>query len=549
MSYVLLSDGSITETNIALSGDNDVFVKISSGDTNTDYLENKVSAGLGISITKINTGADESLEIENTIRDASAMTYTPTDNTDWDSSIDPGDVDQALDQLASRVKTLETTGGPSPDASAITFTPSVLANWNSSADPGDVDDALNQLANRVKTLETATISSNDVTFTPSVLGNWNSSADPGDVNDALDQLADRVKDLESSGVAPVVAISATDTTPDYLMAKLVAGSRVTITRLNAGADEDLQITADIQDASIITYTPADNTKWNSNADPGDVDQALDQLASRVKTIETTFGSNPDASVITYTPTTVADWNSSADPGDVDNALDQLAGRVKVLEIATIDASAVTYTPLANGNWNGNTDPGDVNDALDQLAARIAAAETVDASEITYAAADNNDWNGGVNPSDVEDALDQLADRKIYVSGNDTTFNYLENKLAAGSRITIATINEGANEQVQITADAQDASILTYTPSVTADWNSSIDPGDVDQALDQLAERVKDLEAVAGSATQFDGFIIQNTVIDEPVTVPSGHQMIFVSGYTIVTGGSLTINGNVYVLTP
>lgn len=38
-------------------------VKISLGDTNSDVLENKIVAGTGITITKLNTGADEDLEI------------------------------------------------------------------------------------------------------------------------------------------------------------------------------------------------------------------------------------------------------------------------------------------------------------------------------------------------------------------------------------------------------------------------------------------------------------------------------------------------------
>ena len=42
------------------------------------------------------------------------------------------------------------------------------------------------------------------------------------------------------------------------------------------------------DASVVTYTPSDNTKWNSNTDPGDTDDTLNQLASRVKTLETSI---------------------------------------------------------------------------------------------------------------------------------------------------------------------------------------------------------------------------------------------------------------------
>lgn len=46
--------------------------------------------------------------------------------------------------------------------------------------------------------------------------------------------------------------------------------------------------------------------------------------------------------------------------------------------------------------------------------------------------------------------------------------------------------------------AVDASDVTYTPAVATDWDSDADPGDVDNALDQLAERVDDLENGAGS---------------------------------------------------
>lgn len=47
--------------------------------------------------------------------------------------------------------------------------------------------------------------------------------------------------------------------------------------------------------------------------------------------------------------------------------------------------------------------------------------------------------------------------------------------------------------------AVDSDDVTYTPTTLADWDGSADPGDVEQALDQLAERVTDLE-VAGGGT-------------------------------------------------
>lgn len=50
---------------------------------------------------------------------------------------------------------LTTTGTSSTDAANVTYTPSTLADWNSSTDPGNTDDALDQLADRTTTLEAA----------------------------------------------------------------------------------------------------------------------------------------------------------------------------------------------------------------------------------------------------------------------------------------------------------------------------------------------------------------------------------------------------------
>lgn len=46
--------------------------------------------------------------------DAADVTFTPADNTDWDSSADPGDVNDALDQLAARVTDIVAGGGGAP---------------------------------------------------------------------------------------------------------------------------------------------------------------------------------------------------------------------------------------------------------------------------------------------------------------------------------------------------------------------------------------------------------------------------------------------------
>jgi hypothetical protein len=66
---------------------------------------------------------------------------------------------------------------------------------------------------------------------------------------------------------------------------------------------------------------------------------------------------------------------------------------------------------------------------------------------------------------------------IKVSSDDTTLNYLENKLAAGTKITIATINPGGNEQSQITFagmalnELSDTSVTTPASGQALAWNS------------------------------------------------------------------------------
>jgi hypothetical protein len=81
------------------------------------------------------------------------------------------------------------------------------------------------------------------------------------------------------------------------------------------------------------------------------------------------GGAVDASDVTYTPTTLADWTGSADPGDVDNALDELAARTTDAEAAiaghTHDAGDITTGQLAIAN--GGTGQATQTAAMDALA--------------------------------------------------------------------------------------------------------------------------------------------------------------------------------------
>lgn len=98
------------------------------------------------------------------------------------------------------------------DAADVTYTPAEVGDWLGSADPGNVDDALDQLAERMLAREQALTDASTVTYTPAVVADWDGDADPGDLDDALDQLAERVDDLEGTGHVAVTVSG----TPDYI---------------------------------------------------------------------------------------------------------------------------------------------------------------------------------------------------------------------------------------------------------------------------------------------------------------------------------------------
>jgi hypothetical protein len=52
-----------------------------------------------------------------------------------------------------------------------------------------------------------------------------------------------------------------------------------------------------------------------------------------------------------------------------------------------------------------------------------------------------------------------------------------------------------------------AAAVTYTPGVLADWDGAADPGDLDDALDQLAERVADVEAAGAGPSVASRYVI------------------------------------------
>lgn len=128
--------------------------------------------------------------------DASGVPYNPGDPGNWFTTA-PDDVAEGLDKLAaqdvgldSRITALEGAPDPTYSANEISYTVSTSAHWD--PDPAEVAAALNQLASRVSTVET---SGADGSYDPDFPEDWPSPV-PEFVTEGLDILAARATDLE-----------------------------------------------------------------------------------------------------------------------------------------------------------------------------------------------------------------------------------------------------------------------------------------------------------------------------------------------------------------
>lgn len=72
-------------------------------------------------------------------------------------------------------------------------------------------------------------------------------------------------------------------------------------------------------------------------------------------VDNAVAAKDDASEITYAPLTLADWNGGVDPGDVDDALDQLAARVTTLATGANTPVKQTFVLAAGDITNGYVD--------------------------------------------------------------------------------------------------------------------------------------------------------------------------------------------------
>jgi hypothetical protein len=330
---------------------------------------------------------------------------------------------------------------------------------------------------QIKTL-LAYIASN-IGYTPSESTDW-PGTDPDDTAEGLDRLAERVTDLETSppshshGKSDLPAATAyEDETNSFTQLQQFKDIELDDQDASPVADRRLRVIDGLIRATDTSnaegqYLSADSIEQGA-ASGLDADTVDGQHAAAFAQASHAH----DASVITFTPGDSSDWNSSADPGDVDDALNQLADRAKSLESAP---------------------PGHSHGKADLPSAAAYEDET-------------NSFTQLQQFKDIElDDQDAspVADRRLRVI--DGLIRTTNTSNVEGQYLSADSIEQGAASGLDAdTVDGQhaaafaqashshDASAITFTPGDTSDWSSSTDPGNVDDALDQLAERTTTLE--------------------------------------------------------
>ena len=160
--------------------------------------------------------------------------------------------------------------------------------------------------------------------------------------------------------------------------------------------------------------------------------------------------------ITLTQPTDLDENGDFPAEEVETTLDRLCAEIQLINMRLRRTLKTRLSVPDNKLDLSLTDPSALKYLRWNAGTTGVESSFVDASEVTL------DLPTDTSETDVEGALAELYDLvdatvsdtyKLKVSGNDTTENYLEDKLIAGSNITLEVVNDGANEKIRINGQA------------------------------------------------------------------------------------------------
>lgn len=278
------------------------------------------------------------------------------------------------------------------------------------------------------------------------------------------------------------------------------------------ADGATTISANAVSNTKLADMPANTLKGNDtggSADPQDLTAAEVRTLLNVSDGANNY-SHPNHS---GDVTSVGDGATTIVNNAVDNAKaadmsqDTIKGRVSA---GTGDPEDLTVTQVrtllnvADGanNYSHPNHTGDVTSSGD--GATTISADVVDNTKLSNMAQDSLKGRVSTGTGDPEDLTAaqvrtllnvtdgatkgvQTEDEGVLVDADAVTLDFV------GAGVTVTDAGAGKSTVTIPGGGVSDAADLTYTPAVLTDWNGDADPGNADDALDQLAERVDDLE--------------------------------------------------------
>jgi hypothetical protein len=396
----------------------------------------------------------------------------------------------------SKLDGIEANAKDDQDASEVPYTPAVLTDWDGDVDPGNVDGALDQLAERVDDNEisisnnASSISTNatDISNLETAVGNSNATnmgIYSGSIISDNQSAKQNIQELETYAEntrSLVQNFEFQNSAIDYIVDNTlvppteVSGDRYVL------SDDGGAPNAAWDGASAGDIVEFDGTSW----------VALSPTLGMVISIDDENSS-------------LRQWGGSSWDQKFFESTTASTGLTKVgFDIRLADASLSSGIQVSSGaiSIGLDTDPGlefNANALRVKIKASSGLVRDVDGLSVNLGDFSTSDLSEGTNLY-FTDARARTAavDDTAYAGSWDGVTDQAPSKNAVYDKI-----------------ESLDGADIGFVPGVLTDWNGDADPGQVDDALDQLASRAKALEDQGGNES-----VIEDMVIGESVSYTS-----------------------------